>query len=214
VCASLAHSLSLSNIFQALTVQISLALHSKHCTNHNSTPQALTDQYTLPLAHSLPNMLQALTAHLSLSLCTRSTLQITAAPRSLALSLHIHIYIYTCVHTLVCASLSLLQQKELTTHLTWLSLMCTRISGPRDAFGASPHARTGWGPVGRAKILRGVAVLLVCASLARSVSFSLCKYIYIYIRMHTYIYAYIYTYIYTHMYITHLAECQAALLDA
>jgi len=55
----------------------------------------------------------------------------------------------------------------------------------------------------------GVAVLLVRASLARSFlfSFSLCTYIYIYI--HTCIYIYIYTYI--HMYITHLAECPAAL---
>ena len=127
--------------------------------------------------------------YISLSLCTRSTLQITAVPRSLALSLYIHIYIYiyTCVHTLVCASrsLSLLQEKEPTTHLTWLTLMCTRTSGPRDSFGASPHARTGWGPVGRAKILRGVAMLLACASLACSVSFSfsLCTYI------NTYIYA-------------------------
>jgi hypothetical protein len=184
---------ALSNIFRALTAHLSLSL---------STLQAF---YKSPLCLAR-----------SLSLCTRSTLQITAVPRSLALSLHIHIYIYIYIYIYIhvyihwCVprslSLSLAKKKELTTHLTWLSLVCTRISGPRDAFGASPHARTGWGPVGRAKILREVAVLLVCASLARCLFLFLSLHVHIYIYIYVCIHIYMHTYIhiYTHICISHI----------
>ena len=39
-------------------------------------------------------------------------------------------------------------------HLTWLSLTCTRTSGPCDSFGVSPHALAGV-RLGRAGSLRG-----------------------------------------------------------
>jgi hypothetical protein len=162
-------------------------------------------------------------------------------PRSLALSLHskhstnhrcaslacslsaytyiyIYIYIYTCVHTLVCASLALppsRERKELTTHLTWLSLMCTCTSSPRDSFGAlHMHALAGVRS-GEPRFCGGSPCCwCVSRSLALSLSLSLSArtYIYIYVCIHIHMHTYIH--ICTHMYITHLAECQAALSDA
>ena len=108
--ASLTFSLLFSNILEALTAHLSLALHSEALYKSPlCTPRTLhitTPLLSLPLSHTYFKHLQ----YISLSLYTPSTLQITAMPRSLALSLHIHIYIciYMCTY-ITSLSLSALE---------------------------------------------------------------------------------------------------------
>ena len=100
----------------------------------------------------------------------------------LARSLHIHIYVYiyisVCIyiyiyiyiHMYISVCLALpLSLPGTYKHLTWLSLTCTRTSGPCDSFGVSPHALAGV-RLGRARSLRLEVLLVLCMCLARALS--------------------------------------------
>jgi len=128
VYASLTFSLLFSNILEALTAHLSLALHSEALYKSPlCTPRTLhitTPLLSLPLSHTYFKHLQ----YISLSLYTPSTLQVTAMPRSLALSLHIHIYIYIHVY-IYYISLSLCTRNtlQITAGLARLLSLCIYI---------------------------------------------------------------------------------------
>jgi len=182
---------ALSNIFRALTahLSLSLSLHSKLFTNHRCA--------------SLARSLSALEALYKSPLCLARLLSLC-----IYIYIYICIYIYTCVHTLVCAPLALppsRERKELTTHLTWLSLMCTCTSSPRDSFGAlHMHALAGVRS-GEPRFCGGSPCCwCVSRSLALSLSLSLSARTYIYIYTYAYIYICIHIYIYVHTCISHI----------
>jgi hypothetical protein len=126
---------------------------------------------------------------LSLSYCFSITVSLSL---SLCVYIHIYVYIYICIY--------------IYTHIyiyiyTYMYYMCISL-----VWSVTPC--TGWGPVGTARIVRGVAVLLVCACASRALSLfqaltthltallspslSISLAVCIYIHIYTYIYVYVF----------------------